>query len=67
MYNFPIVVLHRHKAQAVQRFHPWIFSGAIKFADKRLADGDTVEVQDEHGKFLAIGHWGKGSITVRIF
>jgi 23S rRNA (cytosine1962-C5)-methyltransferase len=67
MYNFPIVVLHRHKAQAVQRFHPWIFSGAIKFADKRLADGDTVEVQDEHGKFLAIGHWGKGSIAVRIF
>lgn len=67
MGKFPAIVLHRHKAEAVKRFHPWIFSGAIKRADKGLQNGDVVEVFAEDGTYLATGHFSNGSIAVRIF
>lgn len=67
MGQFPSIVLHRHKTEAVKRFHPWIFSGAIKRADKGLQNGDVVEVFSEDGTYLATGHFSTGSIAVRIF
>lgn len=65
--SFPQIVLHQNKTAAVQRFHPWIFSGAIKKLPNRLQDGDIVEVTDERGKYLATGHYSNGSIAVRVF
>jgi 23S rRNA (cytosine1962-C5)-methyltransferase len=67
MQNRPQIVLHKHKADAVQRFHPWIFSGAIKNAPTDLKDGDIVDVVTEKGQFLATGHFAYGSIAVRVF
>ncbi|MFN8288543.1 MAG: class I SAM-dependent rRNA methyltransferase [Chitinophagales bacterium] len=67
MSKFPSIILHKHKAEAVKRFHPWIFSGAIKKADKGLQAGDVVEVFTEDGTYLATGHYGTGSIAVRVF
>lgn len=60
------VVLKSGKEQSLQRFHPWIFSGAIKHIDGQPLDGDLVEVVDSRGNFLAIGHYQPGSIMVRI-
>jgi 23S rRNA (cytosine1962-C5)-methyltransferase len=62
-----IVVLHKHKSEAVRRFHPWIFSGAIKEIKGAAKDGDIVEVQDERGNVLGTGHYANGSIAVRLF
>ena len=62
----PIITLHAHKAEAVRRFHPWIFSGAILKKDPQVVEGSLVEVQDDKGKFLAIGYYSNGSIAVRI-
>ncbi|MBK8659666.1 MAG: class I SAM-dependent rRNA methyltransferase [Bacteroidetes bacterium] len=61
------VTLHRHKTEAVRRFHPWVFSGAIKRTEGKPAEGDVVEVKDEAGKTLGVGFWGTGSIAVRLF
>ena len=55
------------KDKAVRRFHPWIFSGAIRnLENERVEDGELVRVNDHKGRFLAIGHFHNGSIAVRI-
>ncbi|MCB0567381.1 MAG: class I SAM-dependent rRNA methyltransferase, partial [Phaeodactylibacter sp.] len=52
---------------AVERFHPWIFSGAVKHIEGNVEDGDVVEVYKSDGSYLATGHYQNGSITVRLF
>jgi len=61
------VVLKSGKEQSLQRFHPWIFSGAIKEIVGRVEEGDVVEVVSNKNEFLAMGHVNVGSIAVRIF
>lgn len=61
------VVLGSGKDQAAKRFHPWVFSGAVKKIYGTPAEGDTVEVYSNHDEFLGIGHYQPGSIAVRIF
>lgn len=52
--------------QAIKRYHPWVFSGAVQQADDNLTDGDWVCVTDNKSNTLGHGHYQKGSITVRI-
>ena len=61
------VILKPGKEQSLQRFHPWIFSGAIHEIVGRVEEGDVVEVVSSKGDFLAMGHCQIGSIAVRIF
>ena len=62
------IILRKGKEESLQRFHPWIFSGAIHHTetDVPLEEGDIVEVLSFDGQFLAIGHWQIGSIAVRV-
>jgi len=60
------IILKSGKDQSVRRYHPWIFSGAIKKIYGTPAEGDIVEVYDNKGEFLATGHYQNGSIAVRI-
>ena len=60
------VYLKRGKEESLQRFHPWIFSGAIAHADDSIEEGDVVRVLTAAGRFIAIGHWQIGSIAVRV-
>ena len=60
------VILKSGKDQSVRRFHPWIFSGAIKKILGEPQEGDLVEVYDNKDEFLAIGHLAIGSISVRV-
>lgn len=60
------VILKKGKEQSIQRFHPWIFSGAIQKMEGELVDGCTVEVQDFRNKTLGFGHYQNGSISVRV-
>lgn len=63
---YPKIVLKKEKERSVQRFHPWIFSGALQSFDVNLKDGDLVEVQDFRNNFLCIGHFYHGSIAIKI-
>ncbi|MCX6301283.1 MAG: class I SAM-dependent rRNA methyltransferase [Bacteroidia bacterium] len=60
------IILKSGKDQAVRRYHPWIFSGAIKKIYGTPAEGDLVDVYDNKDAFLATGHYQPGSIAVRI-
>src|SRR5581483_7485308 len=67
MSGMPKIVLGSGKEQSPKRFHPWVFSGAIKKKDDGLADGDVVEVYSSKNEYLGTGHYQQGSISVRIF
>ena len=58
--------LKRGKEESLLRFHPWVFSGAIQSLDDGLNDGDLVRVLGADGRFIAVGHYQKGSIAVRV-
>ncbi len=61
------IKLAKGREQSVLRFHPWIFSGAIKQMDKDIADGEIITVLDYQNNILAKGHYQSGtSIAVRI-
>lgn len=60
------IVLKSGKDQSLKRFHPWVFSGAIKKIYGDVHEGDLVEVFSNKDEFLGIGHYQIGSITVRI-
>jgi len=60
------VILKSGKDQSAKRFHPWIFSGAIKKIKGEVEEGDIVHVYDNQDNFLGAGHYQIGTITVRI-
>lgn len=60
------IVLKSGKEQSVRRYHPWIFSGAIKKTYGYPGEGDLVDVYDNKDTFLATGHYAPGSIAIRI-
>jgi 23S rRNA (cytosine1962-C5)-methyltransferase len=66
MMTYPKITLNSGKEFPVQRFHPWIFSGAIKQADSNLTDGDIVEIYSAKEQFLGMAHYQKASISARI-
>jgi 23S rRNA (cytosine1962-C5)-methyltransferase len=41
------------REKSLLRRHPWVFSGALGRVDGNPASGDTIQVCDEHGGFLA--------------
>ena len=60
------VYLKRGKEESLLRFHPWVFSGAIHRIDEGVEEGEVVRVVNEHGDFIAVGHFQLGSIAVRV-
>ncbi|MDR2860052.1 MAG: class I SAM-dependent rRNA methyltransferase [Mediterranea sp.] len=64
--SYPKVYLKPGKEESLQRFHPWIFSGAIACTDGELEEGETVEIYTSHKQFIAEGHYQIGSIAVRV-
>lgn len=60
------IFLKSKKDQSLLRFHPWVFSGAIKSIDGEPQEGDLVAVHANKGRFLGVGHYSSGSIAVRI-
>lgn len=61
------IFLQKGKEKSLQRFHPWVFSGAIHKFEHPVNDGEIVEVCDYHGNYLATGHYHNNSIAVRVF
>jgi 23S rRNA (cytosine1962-C5)-methyltransferase len=62
------IYLKKGREKPVKRFHPWIFSGAIERIDGDPEPGQTVNVFDNAGDFLAKGAYSPNSqIQVRIW
>jgi 23S rRNA (cytosine1962-C5)-methyltransferase len=61
------VILKKGKEESMERFHPWLFSGAIERIEGAVEEGDLVSVQKSDGKIIGYGHCAIGSIAVRVF
>ena len=65
--------LKPHKEESLLRFHPWVFSGAIRsiqldadYPHAEPQEGEVVQVLDSKGNVIGVGHYQIGSIAVRI-
>jgi len=54
------------KERSLQRFHPWIFSGAIKSTTPDVEEGDVVTVLNNKDRILGKAHYSSGSIAARM-
>lgn len=62
-----ILRLKKGKEESLDRFHPWVFSGALNDTlPEGLEEGETVGVETATGRFVGVGHYQIGSIAVRI-
>ena len=60
------ITLRPKKEDSLRRFHPWVFSGAIKDLPANLQEGEIVKVFTHSDEFIALGHYQVGSIAVRV-
>lgn len=60
------IQLKKGKEESLNRFHPWIFSGAILKKDDDIEEGEVVRVYTYDMRFIALGHYQIGSIAVRV-
>ena len=59
--------LKTKKDQSIRRFHPWIFSGAIKDWEGEAKDGEIVAVKSNKGGHLGYGYFqDQSSICIRM-
>ncbi len=62
-----ILRLKKGKEESLDRYHPWVFSGALTdLLPENLEEGDIVGVETSTGRFIGVGHFQIGSIAVRI-
>lgn len=65
--NYKTLRLKRGKEESLDRFHPWVFSGALaEPLPEGLEEGDNVSVTASDGRCIGVGHFQIGSIAVRI-
>lgn len=67
--TLPILKLRRGKEESLDRFHPWVFSGAlVQMPDENsgIEEGDLVRVVASDGREIGTGHFQIGSIAVRM-
>lgn len=64
--NSKTIQLKKGKEESLNRFHPWIFSGAILKKDDDIEEGEVVKVYTYDKRFVALGHYQIGSIAVRV-
>lgn len=68
MNSLPTVVLKKGRERSVLKRHPWIYSGAIERCEGELPPGQTVDVIDSSGTWIARGAYSPSSaIRVRIW
>ncbi|MCX7955249.1 MAG: class I SAM-dependent rRNA methyltransferase [Bacteroidales bacterium] len=60
------IILKKNKEISIKRFHPWIFSGAIKEMSDNIEEGELVKVFDHNKNFLGIGFYQPDSISVKL-
>jgi Predicted SAM-dependent methyltransferases len=63
---YPVIRLKFGKDEAVKRFHPWVFSGAVESVTEGLKAGDTVTVVGADGSIVGTGFCESNSIAVKM-
>lgn len=67
--NIKTLTLRRGKEDSLDRFHPWVFSGALTRMPQEgdgIDEGDLVYVAASDGRVIGTGHFQIGSIAVRM-
>lgn len=64
--QYPDLRLRRGKEASLERFHPWVFSGALTAMPTDVEEGQVVRVLAADGRVMGVGHFQIGSIAVRI-
>ncbi len=62
----PRLIIAAGKEKALQRRHPWIFSGAVKRIEGSPKNGDLVDVCATDGTWLAAGHYQDDTIICKV-
>jgi 23S rRNA (cytosine1962-C5)-methyltransferase len=64
----PRVVLKAGRARALERRHPWVFSGAVARVEGEPGPGETVELRADDGRLLGRGAFSpRSQIAVRVW
>ncbi len=67
-FELPTVIVAVGRERSLARRHPWVFSGSVARVDGSPGSGDTVQLRDDDGHFMA---WGaisaESKIRVRIW
>ena len=58
--------LRKGKEESLDRYHPWVFSGALTAMPDDVEEGDLVQVAAADGRIIGTGHFQIGSISVRM-
>lgn len=62
------LILAKGREKSLLRRHPWVFSGAISRLEGKAQQGETIDVCDNQGKWLARAAWSPDSqIRARIW
>lgn len=62
------LVLAKGREKSLLRRHPWVFSGAIAHVEGKANSGETVDVVDSKGNWLARAAWSPSSqIRARVW
>ncbi len=64
--TYPTLRLKRGKEESLDRFHPWVFSGALTAMPSDIDEGDIVRIIAADGRAIGVGHFQIGSIAVRM-
>ncbi|HHQ2937857.1 TPA: 23S rRNA (cytosine(1962)-C(5))-methyltransferase RlmI [Klebsiella pneumoniae] len=65
---FPRLVLAKGREKSLLRRHPWIFSGGVARMEGKARSGETIDIVDHQGKWLARGAYSPSSqIRARVW
>lgn len=67
--TLPQLRLRKGKEESLDRFHPWVFSGALTRMPSEadgIEEGDLICVVASDGRVIGTGHFQIGSIAVRM-
>lgn len=59
--RFPRLVLTKGREKSLLRRHPWVFSGAVARMEGKANPGETIDIVDSQGKWLARGAYSPSS------
>ncbi|EAR6915448.1 hypothetical protein EWR41_22265, partial [Salmonella enterica] len=66
--QYPRLVLSKGREKSLLRRHPWVFSGAVSRLEGKANLGETIDIVDNQGKWLARGAWSPASqIRARVW
>ncbi len=66
--RFPRLVLAKGREKSLLRRHPWVFSGAVSRMEGKARLGETIDIVDAQGKWLARGAFSPESqIRARVW